>query len=122
MSGGGRKRRMRMYRALVVALVVGGTASSIGAEGITGWRTPTGKLYYGDNPPRGSRKIGTTYTPPPMNTPPSSDVASAPPSEPTPKPASADTGQPDRDIRGTWAGMTEVQPEQKAKEPPPGWR
>jgi hypothetical protein len=108
---------MRMQRMLVVALVVGGMAGSVGAQSITGWRTPAGKLYYGDNPPRGSRKIGTTYPPPPMNRPPSNEVASAPPASPPPsKPT--ETQAPDHDIRGTWAGMTDAHKEAL----PPGWR
>jgi hypothetical protein len=115
-----------MYRALVVAVVVGGTAGSIGAQSITGWRTPSGKLYFGDNPPRGSRQISTTYTPPPMNTPssrtpPPDDVASVPPSNPSP-PKPTGTEPTDRDIRGAWAGMTEAHQGERPEEPPPGWR
>ena len=110
---------MRMHRVLVMALVIGGTAGSIGAQSITGWRTPAGKLYFGDNPPRGSRKIGTTYTPPPMGTASSDAVASAPAAPPSGTPTDAPTEQTDRDIRGTWAGMTEVQ---QGKSLPPGWR
>ena len=113
---------MRIHQVLVVALVVGGTAGSIGAQSITGWRTPRGKLYFGDNPPRGSRQIGTTYTPPPMNTPPSGDVASAPPSPSTGKPTDTATEQAGRDLRGTWAGMTDVRQAKPAQNPPPGWR
>jgi hypothetical protein len=116
---------MRMLRMLVVALVVGGTASSIGAQSITGWRTPAGKLYYGDNPPRGSRQLGTTYTPPPMGTASSNDVASAPattPSASASQPADAEIDRTDRNIRGTWAGMTEAQQGKRAQAPPPGWR
>ena len=108
---------MRMHRVLVVALVVVGTASSIGAQSITGWRTPAGKLYFGDTPPRGSRKIGTTYTPPPMGTASSDAVASAPP--PSRTPTDTATEQTERDIRGTWAGMTDAQ---QGKALPPGWR
>jgi len=117
---------MRMNRALVVALMVGGTAGSIGAQSITGWRTPSGKLYFGDNPPRGSRQISTTYTPPPMNTsssgtPPPNDVASVPPqSPPAPKPTG--TEPTEHDIRGTWAGMTEPQQGGHPQDPPRGWR
>jgi hypothetical protein len=118
---------MRMNRALVVALVVGGTAASIGAQSITGWRTPGGKLYYGDNPPRGSRQIGTTYTPPPMNTPssktpPANDVAAVPPASPAPPSKPIGAEPTDRDIRGTWAGMTEAQQGSRPQDPPPGWR
>jgi len=117
---------MGMHRMLVVALVVGGMAGSIGAQSITGWRTPAGKLYFGDNPPRGSRQISTTYPPPPMNTPSSDDVASAPVARPSPS-----TGTPDAkpegnegDLHGTWAGMTDAKPNQgkRSQEPPPGWR
>ena len=117
---------MRMYRALVVALVVGGTAGTIGAQSITGWRTPSGKLYFGDNPPRGSRQISTTYTPPPMNTPPSNgpsadDVASAPAASPSSsKPAGSEPA--DRDLHGTWAGMTDAHQGSRSQDPPPGWR
>jgi hypothetical protein len=117
-------RRMWMHRMLVVALVVGGTAGSIGAQSITGWRTPAGKLYFGDNPPRGSRQIGTTYTPPPMGTASSDDVASAPPPSPSTRtPTDTASEPPDRDARGTWAGMTEAhQGGKRPQDPPPGWR
>jgi hypothetical protein len=114
-----------MHRVLVVALVVGGTAGSIGAQSITGWRTPAGKLYFGDNPPRGSRQISTTYTPPPMGTSSTDDLASAPAapsSASTPKTADTATGQTDHEIRGTWAGMTDAHQGQRPQEPPPGWR
>jgi hypothetical protein len=115
-----------MYRALVVALVVGGTVGSIGAQSITGWRTPSGKLYFGDSPPRGSRKISTTYTPPPMNTPPSNapapdDVASVPPLPRPSAPKPTGTEPIDRDIRGTWAGMTDAH-QAAPQDLPPGWR
>ena len=116
---------MGMYRVLVVALVVGGTAGSIGAQSITGWRTPNGKLYFGDTPPRGSRQIGTTYTPPPMGTASSDDVASAPaapPSASTRNPADTESGQTGQDIRGTWAGMTDAHQGKQPHGPPPGWR
>ena len=117
---------MRMSRALVVALVVGGTAGSVGAQSITGWRTPGGKLYFGDNPPRGSRQISTTYAPPPMNTPSSGtpspgDVASVPPPGPSaPKPTG--TEPTDHDIHGTWAGMTDAHQGSRPQDPPAGWR
>ena len=105
--------------ALLLGLVVG--ATPVGAQSITGWRTPGGKLYYGDNPPRGSRKISTTYRPPSMNTPPSNDVASAPPPSPPPsKPVGAEA--PDHDIRGTWAGMTDAHQGSRPEDLPPGWR
>jgi hypothetical protein len=118
-------RMPRMVRMVVVALVVGGTAGSIGAQSITGWRTPGGKLYFGDNPPRGSRKISTTYPPPPMGTASSDDVASAPaapPSGSTSKPTDVATEPTDRDIRGTWAEMTDAHQEKRPQDPPPGWR
>jgi len=119
---------MRIHQVLVVALVVGGTAGSIGAQSITGWRTPRGKLYFGDNPPRGSRQISTTYTPPPMNTPssnapPSDDVASAPAPASSPSASRpAGTEPTDRDIRGTWAGMTDAHQGSRPQDLPPGWR
>jgi len=113
---------MRMHRVLVVALVVGGTAGSIGAQSITGWRTPSGKLYFGDNPPRGSRQISTTYTPPPMNSPSSDEVASVPPASPSPPSKPIGTEPTDRDIRGTWAGMTDAHQGSRPQDPPPGWR
>jgi hypothetical protein len=111
-----------MVRMLVAGLVVGGTAGTIGAQSIAGWRTPSGKLYFGDNPPRGSRQISTTYTPPPMNTPSSDEVASVPPATP-PQPSKPIGTEPtDRDIRGTWAGMTDAHQANRPQDPPPGWR
>ena len=112
---------MRMNRALVVALVVG-AAGSIGAQSITGWRTPSGRLYYGDNPPRGSRQISTTYTPPPMNSARPDDVAAAPPSPSADAPSTAKT-EHGSDLHGTWAGMTDTHQAGRPQDaPPPGWR
>src|SRR5262245_32875554 len=113
---------MRMLRVVAVALMVGGTAGTIGAQSITGWRTPSGKLYFGDNPPRGSRQISTTYTPPPMNTPSPDAVASVPPVTPVPPSKPTGTEPGDRDIRGTWAGMTDAHQGSRPQDPPPGWR
>jgi len=47
--------RISFWQALVVAAALAGAAS---ADVIQKWKTPDGKLFFGDKPPPGSEKIG----------------------------------------------------------------
>ena len=115
---------MRKHRALVVTLVVV-TAGSIGAQSITRWRTPDGRTYFGDTPPRGSTKLDTTYTPPPMGTA-SSDVAAAvPPAPPSPAahpPTDGEMPRTDGDVHATGDGMNDAHQAKRPQTSPTAWR
>src|SRR6187402_1872009 len=46
--------------ALIFAMLLAASAS---AEAIKGWKTPDGKMYFGDQPPKGSTVVTTLDNP-----------------------------------------------------------
>ena len=115
---------MQMHRALVVALVVV-TAGSVGAQSITRWRTPDGRTYFGDTPPRGSTKLDTTYTPPPMGTASADAAAAVPavhPSAPAPPPTDGEPQRTDGDVHAAGDGTNDAHQAKRPQTSPTRWR
>jgi hypothetical protein len=73
---------MSCRTAIIATIAVVTVSSFLGAERIQKWKTPDGKLYFGDRPPAGSTKIGEEGRDEPAVTEPSSgEEASAPSAE-----------------------------------------
>ena len=106
-------------------MIAGWTAGASAAQSITQWRTPDGKIYFGDAPPAGSTLIGKTYSPQALgsaaadSTPTSRRVREPAPNRPL---TSSEMQQIDREVRGTWDGMNDALTGKRPPPPTTNWR